>query len=138
MSYPERLQADFRGTGLTLGKHPMLLRRAEMNELGVSRAADLHELPTGRFVRVAGNVIVRQRPGTAKGFVFLSIEDETGIANAIVTPDLFDQYRLPLVNEPFLLIEGMLQNVDRVVSVKVTHVQPLTVHNLTPASHDFH
>jgi error-prone DNA polymerase len=138
MNYPERLQADFRGTGLTLGKHPMQLRRAEMDSCGVSRAADLRDMPGGRFVRVAGNVIVRQRPGTAKGFVFLSIEDETGIANAIVTPDLFDRYRAPLVNEPFLMIEGILQNVDHVASVKVTRVQPLTVGSATPAAHDFH
>ena len=138
MNYPERLQSDYRGTGLTLGKHPMQLRRAEMNQRGVSSAADLRDLPSGRFVRVAGNVIVRQRPGTAKGFVFLSIEDETGIANAIVTPDMFDRYRVPLVNEPFLMIEGMLQNVDRVTSVKVSRVLPLTVSDASPASHDFH
>ena len=86
MNTEERLWADYRGTGLTIGRHPMAYRRAEMNALGVTRAADLARVPDGRLVRIAGSVIVRQRPGTAKGFVFLSMEDETGIMNAIVDP----------------------------------------------------
>ncbi len=67
-------------------------------------------------------MIVRQRPGTAKGFVFLSLEDETGVSNIIVTPQLFDQLPAELVGHPFLLIEGALQNQDNVVSVKASHV----------------
>ena len=93
MNTEERLWADYRGTGLTVGKHPMAYRRAEMNRLGVKRAIDLARVPNGRIVRIAGSVIVRQRPGTANGFVFLSMEDETGIMNAIVTPDTFDRYK---------------------------------------------
>jgi error-prone DNA polymerase len=89
-------------------------------------------------VRVAGWVIVRQRPGTAKGFMFLSLEDETGVSNIIVTPQLFDQYRLELVGHPFLLIEGALQNQDNVVSVKASHVQPLSLRIAAAPSHDFH
>ena len=93
MSTEERLWADYRGTGLTVGKHPMAYRRAEMNALEVTRAIDLARVPDGRLVRIAGSVIVRQRPGTANGFVFLSMEDETGIMNAIVTPATFDRYK---------------------------------------------
>ena len=137
MSTQERLFADFRGTGLTVGRHPMAHRRRELDGIGVRRAADLKGIPDGRLVRVAGCVIVRQRPGTAKGFVFLSLEDETGIANIIVEPKLFDLQRQTLVSESFLLIDGVLQNQDRVTSVKAHHVSPLTV-GAAPESHDFH
>ena len=90
MTAGERLVADFRGTGMTVGPHPMAYRRAEMKKQGVRSAIELAKLPDGTHVRVAGAVIARQRPGTAKGFVFLSLEDETGIANAIITPQLFE------------------------------------------------
>src|SRR5207302_6485341 len=125
MNTEERLGADYRGTGLTVGKHPMAYRRAEMQALGVIPAMHLAGLPNGRLVRIAGAVIVRQRPGTAKGFVFLSMEDETGIMNAIVTPSLFDRNRLVLLAEPYLLIDGVLQNVDNVISIKADRVQAL-------------
>ncbi len=92
----------------------------------------------GEPVGVAGLVICRQRPGTAKGFVFLSLEDETGIANAIVTPDLFEQNRFALVAERFLLVEGVLQNLDNVISVKADRVLPLPVSAAETSSHDFH
>ena len=82
-------------------------------------------IPNGRLVRIAGSVIVRQRPGTAKGFVFLSMEDETGIMNAIVTPDTFDRYKFAVLGEPFLFIDGVLQNQDGVVSVKAASVEAL-------------
>ena len=72
-------------------------------------------------MRVAGSVIVRQRPGTAKGFVFLSLEDETGIANVIVTPGLFARHRLVLVTSPMLLVEGILQAQDGVLSIRAAH-----------------
>jgi error-prone DNA polymerase len=89
-------------------------------------------------VKVAGWVIVRQRPGTAKGFVFLSLEDETGIANIIVNPQIFETNRLALVNYPFLLIEGVLQHQDNVVSVKAKRIEPLQMKIESPGSHDFH
>src|SRR5262249_47557321 len=89
MTESERLVADYAGTGLTVGRHPMALRRDELAMRGVLRAIDLRSERNGRRVRVAGMVITRQRPGTAKGFVFLTLEDETGIANIIVRPDLF-------------------------------------------------
>src|SRR4030095_3515549 len=114
MTIEERVNADFRGTGLTSGRHPMAYRREELNKLGVKRAIDLRKIRNGVWIRGAGWEIVRQRPGTAKGFLFLSMEDETGIANVIVTPDIFDQNRVVLVNEPLLLIEGRLQHQDNV------------------------
>jgi error-prone DNA polymerase len=89
-------------------------------------------------VRVAGSVIARQRPGTAKGFVFLSMEDETGIANAIITPQLFQQNRTVVVHHQFLLIEGILQNQDNVISVKTQSIRPLFITRAETTSHDFH
>jgi error-prone DNA polymerase len=138
MTGEERLVADFCGTGLTVGPHPMAYRRREMDGLGVRRAVDLATLPSGKRVRAAGSVITRQRPGTAKGFVFLSLEDETGIANAIITPALFEQYRHILVSERFLLIEGVLQNLDHVVSVKAERILPLHLTSAPTESHDFY
>ncbi len=137
MDMEERLWADFRGTGLTVGRHPMAHRRAEMDALGVLRASDLASVRNGRRVRIAGSVIVRQRPGTAKGFVFLSMEDETGIMNAIITPDTFDRFKFEVLGERFLLIDGVLQNLDGVISVKAAHIAGLTA-GAAPESHDFH
>jgi error-prone DNA polymerase len=137
MTRLERLTADYAGTGVTLGAHPMALRRSAMAPLGVVRAIDLSTLPNGDEVLVAGSVIVRQRPGTAKGFVFLSLEDETGIANVIVRPPLFERYRLVLVTEPFLLIQGTLQQQDGVTSVRAEHVSPLPTLGAVVPSHDF-
>ncbi|HSL53645.1 MAG TPA: error-prone DNA polymerase [Pyrinomonadaceae bacterium] len=138
MTLTERVDADFRGTGLTIGKHPVAYHRRELNKLKALRAIDIRKLRNGTFVRVAGWVIVRQRPGTAKGFMFLSLEDETGVSNIIVTPQLFDKYRFELVDHPFLLIEGALQNQDNVISVKASHVQPLKFAVAATPSHDFH
>jgi error-prone DNA polymerase len=137
MDHEERLHADYSGTGLTIGSHPMAWRRAEMNALGVMPAAALAHIPDGRVVRIAGCVTVRQRPGTAKGFVFLSMEDETGIMNAIVTPALYEQNRLTVIGEPYLLIDGVVQNQEGVTSVKAGRIQPLPRGAAAP-SHDFH
>jgi error-prone DNA polymerase len=138
MNQEERLVADFHGTGLTVGPHPMAYRREWLNAMGIRRASDLRDIPSGKRLRIGGCVIVRQRPGTAKGFVFLSLEDETGVANAIITPDLFHQNRLLLASEKFLAIEGILQNQDNVISVKAERVQPLFVTKAETVSHDFH
>jgi len=138
MTLPERVDADFRGTGLTIGRHPVAHHRSELNKLGASRAIDIAGIRDGSAVRVAGWVIVRQRPGTAKGFVFFTLEDETGVANIIITPQLFDKNRRVLVDHPFLLIEGTLQNQDNVVSVKAKRVKPLFLKLAGAASHDFH
>jgi error-prone DNA polymerase len=138
MSDEERLVADFRGTGMTVGPHPMAYHRARLQKMGVRPAIELGKIPSGRIVRTAGGVIARQRPGTAKGFVFLSLEDETGVSNAIVTPDLFQRNRLALSSEQFLVIEGILQNQDGVISVKAARVEPLRITRAQSISHDFH
>src|SRR5512146_986593 len=138
MTPTERMVADFRGTGVTVGHHPMTYHRTRLKKLGALTAIELMGVPNGRRVRVGGTVIVRQRPGTARGFVFLSLEDESGIANVIITPDLFQKNRLLLVSERFLLVEGLLQNVDRVVSVKADKVLPLRGTEVALESHDFH
>jgi error-prone DNA polymerase len=138
MNHEERLVADFHGTGLTVGPHPMAYRRAWLNAMGIRRASELRDLPAGKRLRIGGCVITRQRPGTAKGFVFISLEDETGVANAIIRPDLFHQNRLLLASERFLAIEGTLQNQDNVISVKAERVQRLFVTKAETVSHDFH
>ena len=116
----------------------MAYRRAEMKALGIHPASSLKSLPSGRRLRIGGCVIARQRPGTAKGFVFLSLEDETGIANAIVTPDLLQKHRILLISERFLMIEGILQNQDNVIHVRAERVVPLAVTCAETSSHDFH
>jgi len=138
MTTEERLIADFRGTGMTVGPHPLAYHRAELKRRGMRSASELERLPHGTHVRFAGAVIARQRPGTAKGFVFLSLEDETGIANAIITPQLFEQDHTVVVHHQFLLIEGRLQNQDNVISVKVERIQPLRITRAEITSHDFH
>jgi error-prone DNA polymerase len=109
--------------GLTIGPHPMALRRGDLSLRGVMRASDLPNAPNGRRVRVAGMVITRQRPGTAKGFVFLTLEDETGISNIIIRPDLFDRERMVVVRQPFLIVDGVLQHQDGVLSVRAERVE---------------
>jgi error-prone DNA polymerase len=138
MNDEERLAADFHGTGLTTGHHPMTQHRASLNAQGISPAARLAALRDGTFVRVAGAVIVRQRPGTAKGFVFLSLEDETGVANIIITPQLFEKDHTVVVHNSFLMIEGVLQNQDGVISVKAGIIKPFLLSSTAAPAHDFH
>src|SRR6266446_3907140 len=138
MTAEERLVADYDGIGLTLGPHPMVFRRGRLLRMGVSRAADLAAFRHGAWVKVAGAVVVRQRPGTAKGFVFLNLEDETGLINVIVRPALFHRHRLALVSESFLLIEGTLQRQDNVTSVRAERLAPLRYRLASVPSHDFH
>jgi error-prone DNA polymerase len=123
MSMPERVKADYTTMNLTTGPHPMKLLRAQLPDIW--RASDLRSARHGATVQIAGNVICRQRPGTAKGFVFISLEDETGVSNAIVTPDLFERMRLLITEEPFLVIEGVVQNTDNVVLIKAQEIRPL-------------
>jgi error-prone DNA polymerase len=141
MTEAERIVADYAGTRLTIGRHPMALRRDELATRGVSRAIDLRTARSGRRVRVAGMVITRQRPGTAKGFVFLTLEDETGVANIIVRPDLFLRDRLVITDEPFLLVDGVLQNQDGVTSVRAERIVGLhggDVQKMEFDAHDFY
>ena len=138
MTAEERLVADFNGTGMTIGPHPMAYCREELKPMGILRASDLAGIPNGLWVRVAGCVIARQRPGTAKGFVFLSLEDETGIANIIVTPDVLERNRATIIQGKFLLFDGPLQNVDNVIHVKAASVEEIAIMHAAPPSRDFH
>ena len=138
MTPVERVVADYAGTGLTVGPHPMSFRRRELAMRGVLRAVDLPRGRHGRRVRVAGAVITRQRPGTAKGFVFLTLEDESGVANVIVQPRVFAAQKSAILEQPFLLVEGRLQNQDGVTSVKAERCQGLWDAGPDVESHDFH
>jgi error-prone DNA polymerase len=137
MTPSERLMSDYSGTSLTIGPHPLAFRRMELAMRGVLRAIDLPRGRHGRRVRVAGAVITRQRPGTAKGFVFLTLEDETGIANIIVRPDLFGDERQTIVGAPYLMVEGILQIQEGVTSVKAERLVSLGGEGPEPQSHDF-
>ncbi len=137
MTMPERVKADYEGMNLTTGPHPMKLLRDSLPNIW--HAIDLSQARNKSIVQIAGNVICRQRPGTAKGFVFISLEDETGVSNAIVTPDLFEKLRLVITEESFLLIEGEVQNSDGVVLIKAQKIKPLAHEQLVGSnSHDFH
>jgi error-prone DNA polymerase len=121
---------------LTTGKHPMALLRHRLPE--VCRAEDLKKTRTGDRVTIAGSVICRQRPGTAAGFVFISLEDETGISNAVVVPQLFEANRLVITQEPALRIVGWVQNVSNVIHVKAETIEALREGDLpAQSSHDF-
>ena len=140
MSYHERIRADFSGMGLTTGKHPMALARQELPP-GILSAAVLSTMPDGAMATTAGAVICRQRPGTAKGVVFITLEDETGLANAIVYSDTFEKYRLVITTEPFLLIHGRVQRDDEgTTHLMATRIEAIGIGKLLPAaaSHDFH
>jgi error-prone DNA polymerase len=137
MTMPERVRADYETMNLTTGPHPMKLLRESLPDIW--RATDLAQARHGATVQIAGNVICRQRPGTAKGFVFISLEDETGVANAIVDPDLFERYRLVVTEEAFMRITGEVQNSDGVVLIKARKLEPLAHEELPGSdSHDFH
>ena len=138
MTNEERLVADFRGCGLTAGPHPMTYCRKNLDALNIKRASDLERVADGEYTRIAGCVIARQRPGTAKGFVFLSVEDETGIANVIIHPELYQKYRLIINREKFLRVEGVLQNQDSVISIKAARVMPVAITAADTESHDYH
>ena len=138
MTPSEALVADYEGSGLSLGPHPMTFHRARLERSGVARAADLPRMRDGVSVRVAGAVVVRQRPGTAKGFVFLNLEDETGLVNVVVPPPIFHRCRLMLVDEPFLLIVGVLEHREGVISVRAGRIEPFRHRLQQVPSHDFH
>jgi len=136
MTVQERVTADYETMSLTTGPHPMKLLRERLPNIW--RATDLTKAKHGATVQIAGNVICRQRPGTAKGFVFVSLEDETGVSNAIVDPDLFERFRLLITEEDFLIIEGEVQNSDNIVLIKTREIRPLAHDQLVGSeSHDF-
>jgi len=137
MSAPERLIADYYGMGITLGPHPLELIRPQLEHRGVAPACRLTSMRHGSKVCVAGGIIVRQRPQTARGVFFMSLEDETGITNIIIGPDLFQKNRLLLLNEPFLLVKGRVQNQNNVVSVRARKFQSIQGMDINLSSHNF-
>ena len=137
MDLGERLTSDLLGTGITTGQHPIHLQRETLTARGVCRAADLSRHHDGERVRVAGAVICRQRPGTAAGFLFLTLEDETGLANVIVRPDLFKSERELLVSEPLLEVDGVLQAQEG-LSVRAYALRPALAAGPVPPARSFH
>ncbi len=138
MSTEDRLVADYSGTGLTIGPHPLAFRRPELQRRGILSATDLALIANKRTVTTAGCVIARQRPGTALGFIFLSMEDETGISNVIVHPDLYEANRVTVTRAKFLLVTGRLQNQEGVIHIRAEHLEPLAATPIQVRSHDFH
>ena len=133
----EETLADYAATTVTTGPHVMSFLRAELDVAGVVRACDVGRVPNGAQVRIAGHVIVRQRPGTAKGFCFLTLEDETGTANAVVTPHVYQRARVILNTSPLLEVSGLLQRVDGVTHVRAAEFRRLAVGGAMPESHDY-
>lgn len=139
MNLGQRTFADFSNSGLSIGVHPMAHFRSRVREIGVMDAATAKAQRDGMLLRVAGCVITRQRPGTAKGFVFLSLEDETGIVNIIVQPDLFNRQREACTTAPYVIVKGVLQSIGGVISVKAGDIEELRVRDAAVMqSHDFH
>jgi error-prone DNA polymerase len=134
----ERLEADFATMHLTTGPHPMAYIRKSLPS-DIWRSTDLPLAEDGSLIRVAGLAICRQRHGTAKGFVFISLEDEMGISNVIVTPSLFEKNRLTITQETFLLIEGIFQFRSGVINIRAKKIERLPAFELeTSDAHDFH
>jgi error-prone DNA polymerase len=138
MNVEERLVADYHGTGLTTGHHPMAYRRDVLRARGVKSAIELRSLPHGQPATTAGCVITRQRPGTAKGIIFMTLEDETGTSRVIISPDFYNQNRMVVLNERFVLVSGVVQNQDNIVHLKARRIQPLSISAAPTPSHDFH
>jgi error-prone DNA polymerase len=138
MDVEERLVADYHGTGMTTGHHPMAYRREVLRARGVKSAIELKNLPHGREATTAGCVITRQRPGTAKGIIFMTLEDETGTSRVIISPDFYDNNRMVVLNERFVLVSGVVQNQDNIVHLKARRIQPLSISAAQMPSHDFH
>jgi error-prone DNA polymerase len=138
MDTEDRLIADYHGTGLTTGPHPMAYRRDALCLRGVKSAMELRSLPSGIEATIAGCVITRQRPGTAKGIIFMTLEDETGTSRVIISPDFYDNNRMVVLKERFVLVSGMVQNHDSVVHLKARRIEPLAISAAPTHSHDFH
>jgi error-prone DNA polymerase len=138
MNIEERLVADYHGTGLTTGHHPMFYRREALRARGVKSAIELRSMPHGVQATTAGCVITRQRPGTAKGLIFMTLEDETGTSRIIISPDFYDQNRMIVLNERFVLVFGIVQNQDNIIHLKARSIKPLSISAAPTPSHDFH
>jgi len=137
MTHDERVIADYRGASLSVGRHPLARRRAELTRRGIVSAADLMDREHGRRVRIGGAVIVRQRPATAAGLCFATLEDETGFANAVFMPDFYKVNRAVITGHALLEVEGVVQSRDGVVTVRAERVRPLFAEAPVPPSRDF-
>ncbi len=139
MSDLETTLSDYRLSGLTTGPHLVAHLRPALQRRGLLSAQEVRRASHGQTVRTAGHVIVRQRPGSARGFCFLTLEDETGTSNAVLTPDVFRRFRTTLHESSLVELAGPLQNVDDVVHVRVRELRPLAGREDTPAppSHDY-
>ena len=139
MTLAERIAADFRHSSVTVGQHPVGLGRAVLSARGVWTIERAQNARNYQAVAVAGSVITRQKPPAAKGFFFLTIEDETGVLNAIVDPKTFEAQRAMMVSEPLLILHGVVQRQEGAVSLKVVRVETfvLTETIRAPESHDF-
>jgi error-prone DNA polymerase len=138
MTPEERLVADYAGTSVTTGPHPMHFRRQELDRQRYLTAFELRKRKNGEFVKTAGLAIVKQRPGTAKGTVFMSVSDETDIFNVIVTQEFFERNRAVISNAKFISVEGPIQNEDGTIHVSASRIRALPTRGLEVTSHDFH
>ncbi|MFZ5439190.1 MAG: error-prone DNA polymerase [Myxococcota bacterium] len=140
MSASERVAADYETVSLSLEAHPVALLRPQLKQLGAVTSAELLRVPSGRLAKLGGLVIVRQRPPTAKGFTFLSVEDETGIGNLIVEPAIFEKFRREITATPLLVGTGRVERSGKVVTIKVSHLAPLLpdLPMAAPPAHHFH
>jgi error-prone DNA polymerase len=139
MSPAEEVLADYRAAGLSLRAHPLSFLRDDLAKRKVAPAESLQTLPNGGFVSVAGIVLVRQRPGTAKGITFVTLEDETGTANLIVRPAVWKRYRQAALGATLLLASGRLQRHGQVIHILTTRLENLSpwLEQLASQSRDF-
>lgn len=138
MNLEERLVSDFRGTSMTVGPHPMFYRRTELRAQGIKSSLELKNLPNGKQATVAGCVIARQRPGTAKGIIFMTLEDETGTCRVIVMPDFYEKNRMTVLKERFVQVSGQVQNHDGIIHLKAQAISSIAISAAEISSHDFH
>ena len=136
MSAIEETFADYSTTGITTGVHPVAHIREDLRRQGILQTAAVRKVDHGRRIRTAGTIIVRQRPGTAKGVMFITLEDETGMVQAIVRPDLLQKHRKTLLANLGLIVEGTVQHKDGSLSIQGERFWPLPQIAATP-SHDF-
>ncbi|WFU08855.1 error-prone DNA polymerase [Rhizobium sp. CB3090] len=122
----EQVIEDYRYLSLSLKAHPMSFLRADFSQMGIVQNRDLPNVPNGRMVTIAGLVLVRQRPGSAKGVIFMTLEDETGVSNAIVWPKMFDKYRAIVMGARLVKIRGRLQSESGVIHVVVDYIEDMT------------
>jgi error-prone DNA polymerase len=139
MSPLAEVTADYRAAGLSLRDHPLKFVRPQLEKLRAVPASQLAVLPDGRRVKVAGLVLLRQRPGTAGGITFVTLEDETGFANLIVRPDVWERYHHVARTAQAMLVRGLLQRQDTIIHVLADKLEDLSTHlsDMRVPSRDF-